>query len=335
MLARAIRHTAAVLALTAIATGCTSEKQALQGTTTTETPASTTSAQSASGPVTSAALIAGLSWDNPDGGETPVDGVGNGPWVDEIWVATAGADGIPTSTGKRILDHASAPTTMRLTDGTIILYGNDGTKRSTSGLIVAVSTDNGSTWKAGAVRFSGNVNPGANGHRGDPEAELLSDGRIRLYYMQPAPNGPVVKSAVTSDGITFVEESGDRVVGSGIDNHLEADVIQMKDKTWMMFMGDQPTKGSSDGVTFTALAGSSAGASHTNSVLLASGKIRQYRCDHNTLTTYVSSDGLTWTYEGAMAEDPTTINCDPAPLKLGTNSWLVAFKRQAKLAPPR
>src|SRR3972149_1312422 len=146
----------------------------------------------------------------------------NGPFYHKVYKATS-TDGITfTKTGELIMDKASVPDVVKISDGTLFIYAVDGAQRSNSGIMVARSKDDGKTWEMGSLQVKTSrtkFNIGA-----DPQAVLLDDGSIRLYYLvsdkppldstgKPMETGnkKYIKSAVSTDGINITEEDGNRL----------------------------------------------------------------------------------------------------------------------------
>jgi hypothetical protein len=180
-----------------------------------------------------------------------------GPYRDKVSFATSTDLLNWTDSGLILANHASVPGAV-YKNNTIYVYfvdvSEDG-KPEQIGLIR--STDNGSTWSSKEyVTFDG------IGEKVpvDPAPFLLSDGRIRLYYFdineqrisqnQEATNK--IYSAISTDGINFVQEDGVRFERKGI---FDPDVIEVNDR-WRLYVGDIEgneviSAVSSDGLSFT------------------------------------------------------------------------------------
>lgn len=73
---------------------------------------------------------------------------------------------------------------------------------------------------------------------GVPDSIELPDGRIRLYWVD-MPSGSsleVIKSAISTDGVTFTEGSGYRTTGGYVDSHI----IQAQDGNWVGLFATTP-----------------------------------------------------------------------------------------------
>ncbi|MCX6667661.1 MAG: hypothetical protein NTV74_05425 [Euryarchaeota archaeon] len=180
-----------------------------------------------------------------------------GPYRDKVSFATSTDLLNWTDSGLILANHASVPGAV-YKNNTIYVYfvdvSEDG-KPEQIGLIR--STDNGSTWSSKEyVTFDG------IGEKVpvDPAPFLLSDGRIRLYYFdineqrisqnQEATNK--IYSAISTDGINFVQEDGVRFERKGI---FDPDAVEVNG-TWRLYVGDIEgneviSAVSSNGLSFT------------------------------------------------------------------------------------
>lgn len=281
----------------------------------------------------------GLGWDGKaadnDGFNDP-----NGPFYHKIYKAVSenGIDFIKT--GGVVFDKASVPDVVRMPDGRIFMVAVDGARRSRSMFMVAASKDNGETWQAGSLQLEA---PDMKEPKADPEIILLPDGRLRLFYIvfpkkmpaldangKPLPLEELVKikSAVSVDGINYIEEDGVRYQS---DKELitDPDVVKIKNK-WFMYVSkgmENVALSSSDGLNFAPEKSIRTNGAISKTVEIENGKFRQYYC-HNGISSAVTTDGLNWTNEGVrLAEDPGKIFCDPAPVKVD-NKWLLFYKVQ-------
>lgn len=109
------------------------------------------------------------------------------------------------------------PDLLLLPDGRIRLYAYNIQTDSTQHTIVsAISSDNGQTFTLeDGVRFTSTK-------MWDPNVVILPDGSYRMYY-----NGDdAIRSAASSDGLTFTADAGERWVHGGIPGALvEGDTI--------------------------------------------------------------------------------------------------------------
>jgi hypothetical protein len=193
-----------------------------------------------------------LTFDSPAVTSDPFNDPG-GPFYHQIFKASS-SDGVNfTKEQEAVFDKASVPDAIRLPSGRLILYAVDGARRSNSGIMVAISDDDGQTWQQGSVQLESPMNFGG----ADPEVVLLPDGKLRIYYVV-FPGGPgvidpesrnEVFSAISSDGVNFQEEDGVRFEHEQI---TDPDVVKIGDK-WFMYLAQGPrliAATSPDGLNF-------------------------------------------------------------------------------------
>ena len=107
------------------------------------------------------------------------------------------------------------PTIIDLPNGEMRMYYKGANKLGGPGLgsihkiYSAISTD-GLTFKKEGIRIDSETN-GDNGWASVPDAIVLQDGRIRIYYVTAAEMEHGIGSAISSDGLNFVKEPGMRV----------------------------------------------------------------------------------------------------------------------------
>lgn len=107
------------------------------------------------------------------------------------------------------------PTIVDLPDGRIRMYYkgassmNPGPGQSIHKIFSAVSAD-GLTFQKEGLRIDSETS-GDNGWASVPDAIMLPDGRVRLYYVTAAAMQHGIGSAISSDGLNFVKEAGIRV----------------------------------------------------------------------------------------------------------------------------
>lgn len=107
------------------------------------------------------------------------------------------------------------PTIVDLPDGSIRMYykGADsmdaGPGQSVHKIFSAVSSD-GLTFQKEGLRIDSETS-GDNGWASVPDAIMLPDGRVRLYYVSAAGMEHGIGSAISSDGLNFIKEPGLRV----------------------------------------------------------------------------------------------------------------------------
>ncbi len=278
-----------------------------------------------------------LKFDNPDS-NNDISNDPVGPFYHKVYKALS-ADGLDFSqSNELVLDKASVPDAVESSDGNIYVYAVDGAGRSNSGAMVAVSNDNGKSWKQGSVQIKSDDN-----HQmcADPQAIILEDGSIRLFYLVVTglpnkKNGQQInnnqgtfsiKSAISKDGINFVEEKGDRYQSVG-EMITDPDVIKIDNK-WYMYLSKGPeliVTSSDDGETFEFLQSIRQNGSVSKTVPLGNNQFRQYFCS-NGISSAISTDGLNWTDESGIRieQDSGETVCDPSPVKIDSG-WLMFYK---------
>ena len=131
-----------------------------------------------------------------------------GPWATRLVVRTS-SDGL-TFTGRDVLmDQGGVPNLLATSSGSLYAYFQDWANGNI--MSVAVKAPGAATWQYYKTSITGiNAAPGgANGV--DPSAVELSDGRIRLFWMQRL-NGNRIYSATSTlgatNGIIFTFDGG-------------------------------------------------------------------------------------------------------------------------------
>lgn len=262
----------------------------------------------------------------------------NGPFFHNVYKATS-TDGLNFTKNENILiEKASVPDAVKTNDGTIFVYAVDGARRSQSGIMVARSKNNGETWEMGSVKFS-SPNPGG----ADPQAILLDDGRIRLFYVTmplAEPGQPLdpssknqVLSAISSNGINFTPEDGKRFE---YDQITDPDVIKIGE-IWFMYAAQGPKQiyaTSTDGMTFLYKGLIRNQGSVSKTVPIDSGKYRQYFCKSG-IASATTSDGTNWQDDSGLriVGSGDAMVCDPSPVKT-ESGWLMFYKIGGKSSEP-
>ena len=107
------------------------------------------------------------------------------------------------------------PTIVDLSGGKMRMYYkganslNPGPGQSVHKIYSAISSD-GLTFQKEGLRIDSETS-GDNDWASVPDAIMLPDGRVRLYYVTAAERGHGIGSAISSDGPNFVKEPGIRV----------------------------------------------------------------------------------------------------------------------------
>ena len=293
------------------------------------------SKKSPSTPATSTATK--LKFDQPTS-NNDISSDPNGPFYHQVYKDVS-SDGLNfTGKGTMIMDKASVPDVAKTSDGKLYIYAVDGAGRSNSGVMVAISSDSGTTWKQGSVQIKSEDEKMS---AADPQAILLGDGSIRLFYLTatglpdkknevPVNNNQgtfMIKSAISQDGINFIEEKGIRYQSIG-EQITDPDVIKINNK-WYMYLAKGPeliATVSTNGNTFEYLQSIREDGSVSKTVPIANGRFRQFFC-RGGISSATSADGLNWTDDPgiriAQANNETV--CDPSPVKVD-NSWLMIYK---------
>lgn len=247
-----------------------------------------------------------------------------GPYQDKVSFAIGTSLLNWTDSQKILAEHASVPDVI-YKEGTLYVYFVDVSENGKSEQIGLLrSKDKGQTWEEKQfVTISGLGKKVAV----DPAPTLLADGRIRLYYFDIAPTqtegtqNNTIYSAISSDGINFVEESGIRFKRNDI---YDPDVIKMGD-VWRMYVGtgNQQVLSavSTDGLNFTY-----------EGIALNGGAIPNviYENDSYYLFTggieiSTSTDGKTFT-KTSNRFDCGGLTADPGVVKLENGSYFMVYK---------
>ena len=293
------------------------------------------SKKSPSTPATSTATK--LKFDQPTS-NNDISSDPNGPFYHQVYKDVS-SDGLNfTGKGTMIIDKASVPDVVKGSDGKLYIYAVDGAGRSNSGVMVAISSDDGATWKQGSVQIKSEYKEMS---AADPQAILQDDGSIRLFYLTATglpdkKNGvPVnisqgtfmIKSALSEDGINFIEEKGIRYQSVG-EQITDPDVIKINGK-WYMYLAkgsELIATVSTDGITFEFLQSVRKDGSVSKTVPIDNNQFRQYFC-RNGISSATSNNGLNWTDDPGIrikqANNETV--CDPSPVKIDS-VWLMIYK---------
>lgn len=247
-----------------------------------------------------------------------------GPYNDKISYATGNSLLNWTDSEIILAEHASVPDVI-LKDETLYVYfvdvSEDG-KPEQIGLIR--SLDEGETWEEKQfVTIEGLGEKVAV----DPAPMLLDNGQIRLYYFDIAPTmkegtqNNSIYSAISNDGINFVEEEGIRFKKSDI---YDPDVIKINE-TWRMYVGtgEQTVLSaiSSDGLNFTY-----------EGVALQRGSIPNVIFENDTYYLFTggievstSTDGKTFS-GNERTFDCGALTADPGVVKIKEGKYFMVYK---------
>ena len=137
--------------------------------------------------------------------------------------------GVRVSPGTGFESVVCDPTIVNLPDGKVRMYykgadsQNPGPGKSTHKIYSAISSD-GITFQKEGLRIDSETN-GDNGWASVPDAIILPDGQVRIYYVTAAKMEHGIGSAISSDGLNFVKEEGLR-----IPNLVDPALIKINDK---------------------------------------------------------------------------------------------------------
>lgn len=174
-----------------------------------------------------------------------------------VWVSAIGGMPAYTSTDGLTFSRLDDALTPRGSDAAVVQLPRGGwrmyfTQQTPSGKSIgsAVSGDLLNWTTEPGVRLA----LGTNRATGVPDAVVLPDGRVRLYYVFPGAGGESIDSAISSDGLTFTPEGGERLTGG----YVDPAVAQLADGSWLMIASTSPSgkqrlfvATSPDGLTWT------------------------------------------------------------------------------------
>ena len=137
--------------------------------------------------------------------------------------------GVRVSPGTGFETIVCDPTIVDLPDGKMRMYYkgansmNPGPGQSIHKIYSAISSD-GLTFQKEGLRIDSETN-GDNGWASVPDAIILPDGKVRMYYVTAAEMEHGIGSAISSDGLNFVKEPGIRVP-----NLVDPALVKVADK---------------------------------------------------------------------------------------------------------
>lgn len=286
-----------ILALAgALAVGCGGSGRR-QPTTPTQTPAPAAS--------TPACAVA------PNETPGPVTDPG-GPFFHQV-VAARTSDGVTLRDARQVLDHASVPDGVRMSDGSIRIYYVNGAE----GAVWVARMDGDLVTPIAPISLDGVLRP-----RGvvDPDATRLSDGRIRLAYLSgfAAPGSATVRAmclADSTDGERFTVV-GAAVTFSAGDTTTDPSMVRLRSGNWLMAMSRGQTTvlaRSADGAIFTVGETLSFGGV-PELATTGDGRVRLYVCANGIESHVSANDGATWLREATVVAPggSARIVCDPS-----------------------
>ena len=184
----------------------------------------------------------------------PPNSSGNGPWVVKVVLRTS-TDGITFSGGETLMDQAGVPNLLVTSNGDTYAYYQDWANGNVMG--VAIQRAGSKSWTRYKLHVSGfNIAPGgANGV--DPSAIELSNGQIRVFWMQGSTNIYSATSEKGSgNGIIFKFDG--KTALNGYAGKVFDPTVVRTDSGWAMWVDSEGTPiyaTSKDGKSFTAQTG--------------------------------------------------------------------------------
>lgn len=258
----------------------------------------------------------------------------NHPYYHKVYRAFSN-DGLTfQKEGVMLVDHASVPAILKKDDGSYILYYVNGAIDTVD---CSISRD-GKTWTPGNCTIYGFTERRA----WDPYVVKLDDGTYRLYFVSPPQLGTAsgqatkIMSAVSRDGISWLQEKGVRLTESG-KALIDPAVIRMGDRwrlfTWYPGSGpmappEQSTMVaavSSDGLSFTKEREFQPGGGIPEVARLPDGRYALYFCGKG-IEVLTSADGLQWSGKTGTGLP----GCDPSVIQEGSR-WVMYYK---EIEPP-
>jgi predicted GH43/DUF377 family glycosyl hydrolase len=255
------------------------------------------------------------------------------------------------------------PDIVKLPDGTYRMYHADASPDSGSypTIIRSATSSDGLTWtKENGIRVGlgyGGQETWAN----TPETMVLPDGTYRMYYSHERypfgdPEWGQILSAVSTDGIAWVTESGIRIDYGGAYDSLRAlcpNITQLPDGTYRMYYKGHDGERyrilsaiSNDGLTWIKEAGVRIDIGGTYDsfevgapqvIEVPDGRYIMFYEGFDApwsgrILSAVSTDGLTWTKESGICIDPEQVPGGPYSqvypgeiMKLSDNQYRMYF----------
>jgi len=251
----------------------------------------------------------------------------NHPYYHSVWRAFSN-DGLSwQKEGKLFIDHASVPDVLIKEDGSQIIYYVDGLYDTLMCKIV----------KDGQLSDGNCIIYNFSDEKAwDPEVVKV-DNYYRLYFVSPPKlngqdneMGSKIKTAVSRDGITWLEE-GIALDGYGV--IVDPTVIKTTSEWKMIYASEEEglvLANSSDGKSFKVEASVdkiSVGKSpHLTKI---ENKYAAYYCKQG-INVSLSDDLTTWLSERiALAGEGNNVTCDPSVEKQSDGKFIMYYKKQS------
>ena len=231
-----------------------------------------------------------------------------------------------------ILESASVPEVVKLRNGDLLLYFVDAAALQ---LGYSRSTDDGAHWsERQLITITSKEDVGA---AVDPSVIQLADGTLRMYFYgsYPTQGDPAfatgehaVYSAISSDGINWIVEDGERFAAERL---TDPEVLQLDANNWVMYYSLGTTTGiatSTDGLTFVDTKERWTGGGVPGAYVDKNDVVHLYGCSPNGLNTASSNDGVAFPAE-TESVFTTTVGgvCDPSPVLIDDEEVLLVYKQ--------
>lgn len=250
----------------------------------------------------------------------------SGPYSHQVMLARS-SDGVNWQADEQpVRDHASVPEIVRLNDGTLMIYFVNGESDTTD----AIRQRPDGSWEELDLIIKDMPSQKA----WDPDVVLLPDGRLRLFFFGPPQNPTdksrphVIYSAVSTDGLTFEAEPGERI---SIPEVTDPSVVVLPDGSWLMALSrgqETMLAASANGQSFTLTGVTVALGGVPELFVLKDGSLRLFVTGTGIRSLASADGGKSWVEEpGDRLNASGNIAADPSVIQLSETSWLMAWKR--------
>ncbi|MDA1008905.1 MAG: hypothetical protein O2800_07920 [Planctomycetota bacterium] len=256
-------------------------------------------------------------------------GTGTGPWNNDIGVWRIAVGGTPVRV--HTFARAGVSSVVQLASGELVAafqWFPENNPASFDHIALSRSVDDGLTWSTPTT-------PPITGLLADDRAPFdptliaLDDGRIRMYFTMNKLVGasvPRIGSAISTDGIQFALEAGDRFAVSG-QMVIDCAVAQLGN-TWQLISPIQNADGaayratSSDGLNFVRQADLTGPATNRwlGAMIQIPKGLRFYGSSNNGVWSARSTNGSSWTID---SPPPGLPGADPGVAALPNGTLVV------------